>query len=175
MEGIPKMEHIIARLLQEFEEGMMNRRQLIRSLAVAAGATSAVGSIPGYAAEGTAIKATKINHLSYRVADYAKTRDFYSTLLGMKVSGDDGKTKCDLAIGDLHIHVNGSKQPLHNISGMQIPLRTPYIDHIDYDTASSKDAILAELNRRGLKSQATEKSYRTKDPDGFDVTISAKR
>jgi len=169
------MEHIIARLLEDFEDGKMNRRQLIRSLAVATGSAFVVGSVPGVAAEGTEIKATKINHLSYRVADYSKTRDFYSTLLGMKVSGDDGKTKCDLAVGDLHIHVNGSKEPLHNINGMQIALHTPYIDHIDYDTNLSKGAILAELNRRGLKSQATEKSFRTKDPDGFDVTISAKR
>src|ERR1051326_1175686 len=108
-----KMHQIIARLLDDFEDGRMNRRELIRSLAVAAGSASVVGLVPRAAAQATEIKVTKINHLSYRVADYAKTRDFYSTLLGMKVSGDDGKTKCDLAVGDLHIHVNGSKEPLH--------------------------------------------------------------
>jgi catechol-2,3-dioxygenase len=169
------MENIIARLLQDFEEGRVNRRQLIRSLAVAASTASIVGSVPLGAAEGTPVKVTKINHLSYRVANYANTRDFYSGLLGMKTSDDDGKEKCSLAIGDLHIHVNGSKDPLHDVGGKSIPLHTPYFDHIDYDTESSKDAILAELNRRGLKSQAKGSSFRIKDPDGYDVTLSAKR
>ena len=35
------MEHIIAKLLQDFEQGKMNRRQLIQSLAMAATAASA--------------------------------------------------------------------------------------------------------------------------------------
>jgi catechol 2,3-dioxygenase-like lactoylglutathione lyase family enzyme len=169
------METIIARLLQDFEEGKVNRRQLIRNLAAAAGSASIVGSIPASAAEGTPVKVTKINHLSYRVANYAKTRDFYSGVLGMKTSDDDGKEKCSLAIGDVHIHVNGSKDPLHEVGGKSIPLHTPYVDHIDYDTESGKDAILAELNRRGLRSQAKGSSFRIKDPDGFDVTLSAKR
>ena len=36
------MEHMIARLLQDFEQGKMTRRQLIQSLALAATAASAV-------------------------------------------------------------------------------------------------------------------------------------
>ncbi len=169
------MENIIARLLQDFEDGKVNRRQLIRNLAVAASSASMVGTVPLSGAEGTLVKVTKINHLSYRVANHAKTRDFYSGLLGMKTSDDDGKEKCSLAIGDLHIHVNGSTDPLHEVGGKSVPLHTPYIDHIDYDTETSKEAIVAELNRRGLKSQAKGSSFRIKDPDGFDVTLSAKR
>ena len=34
------MEHIIARLLQDFEHGMMSRRQLIQSLAAIAGSVA---------------------------------------------------------------------------------------------------------------------------------------
>ena len=37
------MEHIIAKLLQDFEKGHINRRQLIQSLALAATAASALG------------------------------------------------------------------------------------------------------------------------------------
>ncbi len=164
------MEQMIASLLRKFEEGRMNRRQLVQSLAAAAGAASVVG--PAY---GATVGATKINHISYRVADYAKTRDFYSGLLGMKVSGDNGKTACSLAIGDMAIHVNGSKDPLHSVDGVSIPLHTPYVDHIDYDTDQSKEAIGAELNRRGMKSQTKGGSFRIKDPDGFDVTLSSKK
>ena len=166
------MEQLIARLLRSFEEGKMNRRQLVQSLAAAAGAASVVGQVPAY---GASVGATKINHVSYRVADYAKTRDFYSGLLGLKVSDDNGKTACSLSVGNMAIHVNGSKDPLHDVGGVSIPLRTPYVDHIAYETDQSKEAIAAELGRRGMKSQPKGGSFRIKDPDGFDVTVSAKK
>ena len=84
------MEHIMAKLLQDFEQGKMNRRQLIQSLALAA--TAAAASAATAAAADTKVaQAVYINHVSYQVADYAKTRDFYADLFGMKVSKDDGK------------------------------------------------------------------------------------
>ena len=162
------MEQLIASLLKKFEEGKMNRRQLVQSLAAA----SAAASVPAY---GATVGVTKINHISYRVADYAKTRDFYTGLLGMKVKSDNGKTACGLSIGDLEIHVNGSKDPLHSVDGVSIPLHTPYVDHIDYDTNSSREALAAELARRGMKSQTKGGSFRIKDPDGFDVTLNSKK
>ena len=70
------MEHIISRLLQDFEQGKMTRRQLIQSLALAAAAGSAAR--PVLAADTPVAKALSINHVSYQVADYRKTRDFYA-------------------------------------------------------------------------------------------------
>src|SRR5690348_15714592 len=63
------MEHIIAKLLQEFEQGRMSRRQLIQSLAVAASAAAAAPAATG----GKAFKAVAVNHISYQVSDYART------------------------------------------------------------------------------------------------------
>jgi hypothetical protein len=59
------MEHIIARLLQDFEYGMLSRRQLIQSLASMAGSV-AVGpsTAAGAAADGQVFKATAFNHVS---------------------------------------------------------------------------------------------------------------
>ena len=75
------MEHIIGKLLQDYEHGKMTRRQLIQSLAFTATAASAVGTAEA-AAPANAIY---INHVSMQVADYAKSRDFYTGLFGMKV------------------------------------------------------------------------------------------
>ncbi|HTA70851.1 MAG TPA: hypothetical protein VK776_21350, partial [Bryobacteraceae bacterium] len=61
------MEQLIAQLLQDFELGKMNRRQLIQSLAVAASAAAAAQ--PLLAADGKGFKAVTVNHISYRVAD----------------------------------------------------------------------------------------------------------
>src|ERR1044071_1074362 len=67
------MERIVANLVQDFETGKINRRQLIRGLAVAASAAAGTTSVPAYAAGEPVLKATGILHVSYQVANYAKT------------------------------------------------------------------------------------------------------
>src|SRR3954470_24848856 len=98
------MEHIIGRLLQDYERGKMTRRQLIQTLALTATAASTVGTAEAAAPA----NATYINHVSMQVADYAKSRDFYSGLFGMKVMEDDGKTMSQLKFGDNTIIVRNA-------------------------------------------------------------------
>jgi catechol 2,3-dioxygenase-like lactoylglutathione lyase family enzyme len=157
------MEHIISKLLNDFESGKMNRRQLIQSLALAA--TAAGAASPATAADGHGFKAVTINHISYQVADYAKTRDWYVDVFGMKVSGDNGR-QCNLSFGDSFL------LPRNARSGVQ----TPHVDHIAYTIETwDQKAVKAELDRRGLTSREdTVNSYHTKDPYGFDVKISGK-
>jgi catechol 2,3-dioxygenase-like lactoylglutathione lyase family enzyme len=160
------MEHIIATLLQDFEQGKMTRRQLIQSLALTATAASAVGTAA--AADAPVAKAVYLNHVSYQVADYAKTRDFYAGLFGMKVSDDDGK-QCRLTCGD-NILIARTR-----------PSGTPIVDHIAYTLANwdtdktVKPAVEAELKRRGLKIRTTEGSFHVQDPDGFEVQMGGKK
>jgi hypothetical protein len=90
------MEYIIAKLLQDFERGQISRRQLIQSLALA-GAAAFSGTSVTAAASG--LKTISVDHISYRVPDYKRTRDFYAGLLGMKVTDDTG-TQCELRFGD---------------------------------------------------------------------------
>ena len=160
------MEHIIGKLLQDYEHGKMTRRQLIRTLALTATAASAVGT-----AEAAPANATYINHVSMQVADYTKTRDFYAGLLGMKVTDDDGKTQCRLTFGDnIVIARNASSRP----GGK------PGVDHIAYTLANwdtdkaDKPAVEAELKRRGLMIRTTEGSFHVQDPDGFEVQMGGK-
>jgi len=156
------MEHIIAKLLQDFEAGKMSRRQLIQSLALASAAAS---SAPAAATEGNGFKAITVNHISYQVADYAKTRDFYGNLLGMKVSHDDGK-QCYLSFGDTFLLPRNARNGA----------TPPRVDHIAYTIENwNKAAVEAELKRRGLEPRPdTDNSFHVKDPDGFDLQISGK-
>ena len=158
------MEHIIARLLQDFEQGKMNRRQLIQSLAMAASAAAAAA--PAQAAEGKGFKAVAVNHISYQVADYAKTRDFYADLFGMKVSHDDGR-QCYLAFGDTFLLARNSRNT--TTTG-------PRVDHMAYTIEDwDKNAVEAELKRRGLTpTPDTDDSFHVKDPDGYNLQISGK-
>jgi catechol 2,3-dioxygenase-like lactoylglutathione lyase family enzyme len=162
------MEHIMAKLLQDFEQGKMTRRQLIQSLALAA--TAAASAAPATAAGTKVAQAVYINHISYQVADYTKTRDFYADLFGMNVSKDDGK-QCRLSVGDsLIIARNASSRPSD----------TARVDHIAYTIANwdtdkkVRDAVGAELKRRGLEVRDTPGSFHIKDPDGFDVQMGGK-
>ena len=158
------MEQLIHKLLQEFEQGKMNRRQLVRSLAVAA---AAAGSATPAAAEGKGFQAVAVNHISYVVADYAKTRNFYADLLGMKVSHDDGK-QCYMSFGNTFL------LPRNARAGSKTG--PPLINHIAYTIDNwDKTAVEAELRRRGLEPRPdTEDSFHVKDPDGFDLQISGK-
>jgi catechol 2,3-dioxygenase-like lactoylglutathione lyase family enzyme len=154
------MEQIIDRLVRDFEQGKLSRRQLIQTLTVATAAAA-----PAAAADPAPFKAITVNHISYQVADYAKTRDWYAGLLGMKVSHDDGH-QCYLSFGDTFLLPRNARQG-----------RTaPTVDHIAYTIETwKKDAVEAELKKRGLPIRPdTENSFHTKDPDGFDVQISGK-
>jgi catechol 2,3-dioxygenase-like lactoylglutathione lyase family enzyme len=156
------MEQIVAKLVQEFEQGKLSRRQLIQNLTLAATAISAAAGTPAAAAEGKAIRATNINHVSYQVTDYARSRDFYAGLFGMKVSDDDGK-QCRLSFGD-NILIVRNRQP------------APKVDHIAFTLANwdqEKEEVAAELKRRGLKivQGDTKTSLHVLDPDGFEVQM----
>jgi catechol 2,3-dioxygenase-like lactoylglutathione lyase family enzyme len=161
------MEHIISKMLREYEHGRVTRRQLIQTLALAATATSTAGT-----ADAAPANAVSINHVSMQVADYTKTRDFYAGLFGMTVSDDDGKTQCRLTFGDnILIPRTASSRPGGKVG----------VDHIAYTLAnwdsdkSVKPAVEAELKRRGLNIRVTEGSFHVQDPDGFEVQMGGKK
>jgi catechol 2,3-dioxygenase-like lactoylglutathione lyase family enzyme len=157
------MEQLIAKMLEDFETGRINRRQLIQSLAAAASFAGA--SAPATASSGKGFHAVSVNHISYQVADYARTRDFYADLLGMKVAHDTGK-ECYLVFGDTHLI------PRHGRSAGS----TPRIDHVAYTIGDwDRKTVESELKRRGLNPQPDEQtSFHIKDPDGFDLQICSK-
>jgi catechol 2,3-dioxygenase-like lactoylglutathione lyase family enzyme len=159
------MESMIAKLLDDFDHGKMSRRQLIQSLAVVAAAAAGVESASAQKSKG--FRAVGVNHISYQVNDYAKTRDFYADLLGMKVANDSG-TDCFLILGDSNTFLI-PRAPRPGVT-------PPVIDHIAYTIETwDKNAVQAELERRGLNPRPdTENSFHIKDPNGFNLQISGK-
>jgi catechol 2,3-dioxygenase-like lactoylglutathione lyase family enzyme len=158
------MEQMIAKLLNDFEQGKMNRRQLIQSLALTAAAAAVPA--PVAAAESKPLNAINFNHVSYSVADYAKSRDFYAGLFGMKVSEDDGK-QCRLSFNDSILIVR-TRPP------------APRVDHIAYTLANwdkEKETVEAELKRRNVKILRgdAKSSFHILDPDGFEVQLGGTR
>jgi catechol 2,3-dioxygenase-like lactoylglutathione lyase family enzyme len=169
------MEQIIAGLLKDFEAGKLTRRQLIQGMAVAAAAVWG----PGRAAADAAAKGfttMSLDHISYQVADYKRTRDFYADLMGMTVSDDNGRSQCFLHFDDaLLIARNKFQRP-----GAQAdPDPKPLVDHIAYRIDNwDTDTVKKELESRGLTPRLDTNggpnyvSFHVKDPDGFDLQIS---
>ena len=161
------MERIADDMLGEFERGRISRRQLVSLLAL--GMTAAAASTRALAAPAprAGFKAVAVNHISFGVADYARTRDFYADLLGMAVSGDDG-SQCYLKFG---------------ADSFLIPRKSraagaaPVVDHICYTIEDwDKDAVEAELRRRGLNPEPdTDESFHVRDPDGYRLQIGSAR
>lgn len=154
------MESLISKLLSDFEQGKMSRRELVHSLAMAA--TAGAAAPLASASPAPAFKAVAVNHISYEVADYAKTRDFYVSLLGMKMSHDDGQ-QCYLEFGATHLIPRKARPGT----------ATPRVGHIAYTIDPwSRTEVEAELKRRGLDPQPDEEtSFHIKDPNGYDLQI----
>lgn len=161
------MEYLIGKLLGDFEKGMMTRRQLIQSLSLAAMAASALDPAAA-AAEDKPARAASLNHVGYQVADYAKSRDWYADVFGMKVTLDDGQ-KAMLALGDTLLVFHTRKSSA-----------TPVINHLCFtianwdDDKTVRERVEAEIKRRGQDPKPSEHSLHINDPDGFTLQLGGK-
>ena len=109
-------------------------------------------------------KATAFNHVSYGVPDYARTRDYYMDLFGMRLAFEDG-IKCSLAFG-------GPPE-----DAIYIVKRDdgPVIDHIAVSVADfDLDKVEADIKRLGLAyTPDGDSAWTILDPDGYKVQVCA--
>jgi len=92
------MDKFIAKLVRDFEDKKLSRRQLIHTIQVAA-ATFAAGESAAHAAPANgSLKTLNVNHISYSCPDYTIARDFYQHLMGMGVTQDNGH-QCYMPFG----------------------------------------------------------------------------
>jgi len=104
------MEHIINGLLNDFEAGTLNRRQLVRMLALGVTVGPAALAATQKPASKTTIppasgpapwKTVWLDHISYAVSDYRRSTSFYRDLMGWEILTDDGQKQCTMKIGNV--------------------------------------------------------------------------
>jgi catechol 2,3-dioxygenase-like lactoylglutathione lyase family enzyme len=159
------MEHFVARLIHDFENGKMSRRQLIQSLTLVASAATAATAAPAAGGGATVLKATYLNHVGYQVADYGKSRDWYAELFGLKVLEDDGK-KANLGVGESQLIFDPRKTPT-----------PPTVDHVCLTIAEDTVMMCAEAEEAEearIQNRTTEHSFHFNDPDGFELQVGGK-
>ena len=125
---------------------------------LAATAASVMGVPPTGTAAGTGLKANSLHHVSFQVHDYAKTRDYMVSLLGMRIKDDDPVKKfCRLSFGDPSYSTYLVFRNLHP----NAPIQTPHVDHMRI--------VVADWDKPGQAPRALDQTHTT--PDGIRLDL----
>ncbi len=166
------MDVVISKLVKQFEQGSIDRRQLVAGLgtlvAFAAGRGRAAGQETADAVETVespaepTFRAVGLNHIALRVTDVLRSREFYKRHLGLQVVRDGGERNCFLTCKDGFVALFQNK--------------TPGMDHycysvIDYDVNSAEQ----KLRQQGFEPRVVRDDGRIyfDDPDGLEVQLAA--
>jgi catechol 2,3-dioxygenase-like lactoylglutathione lyase family enzyme len=164
------MEKFISNLVKHFESGQVSRREFCETVALAA-TVYAVGG-PAQAQTTSGFKTIGVNHISYTCPDYAKARDFYTSVFGLRsTAGKDNGKRANLEFG-----------PEAGKGGSFIVARTgtlnesrsaaqATIDHICFTMSNWKEAdVRGALAAKNLKvSGGRDGSLHVLDPFNYDV------
>jgi catechol 2,3-dioxygenase-like lactoylglutathione lyase family enzyme len=150
-------------LVEEFEQGLLSRRQLASRLM---GLGAALAVLPPTAearqSEGSTFQATGLDHVALNVRSVPLSRDFYIKHLGLKVFRDGGEDNCFLGSGD----------------GFFLTLfkgERPGLNHYCY-AIKGYDADRAEekLKAAGLKPHREGDRVYFPDLDGIEVQVAGR-
>jgi catechol 2,3-dioxygenase-like lactoylglutathione lyase family enzyme len=147
-------------LVQDFERGLLSRRQLASRLV---GLGAALAAMPRAAqalqGEGSTFQATGLDHVALNVSSVPKSRDFYIKHLGLKVIRDGGEDNCFLCGGDDFF--------LTLFKGER-----PGLNHYCYAIKGyDADRVEEKLKAAGLKPRREDNRVYFPDPDGIEVQV----
>jgi catechol 2,3-dioxygenase-like lactoylglutathione lyase family enzyme len=172
------MNDRMVRLLKDVEEGRIGRRELLRALGLGVAGAFAAGAVAksqtaagaGQAAAPPpprkAFPVTTMNHVRYEGTDYAKARDWYVDLFGMRIAWDNGR-QCALEFGDL---TRPEGFYIRNVAAGA----KPDIDHFGFGTPNimpNLAAMKVELERwkvTGIQPDG-EHGWSSDSPSGFPL------
>ena len=151
------------KLFEQLQQRTMNRRELLQSLALAAGAAATASA---RAAGG--FKATGVNHYTYVAPDLRKTRDWYHEVFGMQIGHEDSRQS--------HLWYGDKGDTLMIVRQANTGEESPRIERFGFTIDNwDRKAVEAELKRRGISAQPdTDKGFRFKDPEGNEIGVFAK-
>jgi catechol 2,3-dioxygenase-like lactoylglutathione lyase family enzyme len=166
------MERFIAGLVKDFESGKVDRREFCQTVALAAvvyGASDAANAAPE-----RGLKVIGINHISYTCPDYAKARDFYTSVLGMESTpGKDNGKRANLMFGP-EPGKGGSFIVARTAGAEAKPPSKAVVDHIAYTIANWDEArVRGTLKAKGLEVTGRDGSLHVRDPFNYDVQIAS--
>lgn len=155
------MEKVVNDIVDQYEAGRINRRQLIKHLAAFSTAMAASTGAALGAETSSPFTAVEINHVALSVTDVAKSRDFYTKLLGLNVSRESLPGNCFLNVGDNFVALFQADTPSMNHYCYSVE---------DYDVNTAAEKLKAE----GLEPDVHGNRIYFPDPDGLRVQLASK-
>ena len=150
-------------LVEDFERGLLSRRQLAARL-MGLGAALAVMPETAEARQGDnpTFQATGLDHVALNVRNVSRSRDFYVKHLGLKVIRESGEDNCFLGSNDGFF--------LTLFKGEQ-----PGLNHYCYAIRGyNADQAEEKLKAAGLKPRREGNRIYFPDPDGIEVQVAGK-
>src|ERR1700733_13347342 len=150
------METIISDLLARFEKGSLNRRDLVRGLALLAASGTAAT-----AQEEADFKGANIDHVSIQVADLQRSVDYYQKMFGFTVVSEDKPH------GIIRLGITKPIVSLNHETPVGI------VDHFAIGVPKfERNSITSDLKQRGATPENDPfAGFHIKDPDGLNVQI----
>jgi catechol 2,3-dioxygenase-like lactoylglutathione lyase family enzyme len=149
------MELTIEKMIGQFEDGAITRRQLALSIAALFTAARSLSAAPD-------MQAATLNHVTVRVDDVRRTSKFYQEVFGMPLKQHSETT-----------HILGVGK---SFFGIEEKPGGPALDRYDFGISGFQaDEVVAKLRARNLKLEpgGTKESFKFWDPDGFLVQLNA--
>jgi catechol 2,3-dioxygenase-like lactoylglutathione lyase family enzyme len=150
-------------LVEDFERGLLSRRQLASRLM---GLGAALAAMPGVAeasqGDGPMFQATGLDHVAINVRNVPRSRDFYIKHLGLKVIRESGEENCFLGGDDGFF--------LTLFRGEQ-----PGLNHYCYAIKGyNADQAEDKLKAAGLKPRREGNRVYFPDPDGIELQVAGR-
>ena len=155
--------NIAETLVEDFERGLLSRRQLVSGL-MGLGAALAVRPGTAEASQDAAstFQATGLNHVALNVRNVPRSRDFYINHLGLKVLRESGEDNCFLGSGDGFF--------LTLFKGEQ-----PGLNHYCYAIKGyNVDQAEEKLKAAGFKPRREGNRIYFPDSDGIEVQVAGR-
>jgi catechol 2,3-dioxygenase-like lactoylglutathione lyase family enzyme len=150
------MENLISGILDRYERGALSRRELIQGMAMLVAASATVS------AADSAVKITRIHHVSLQVSDVERSVKFYQDAFALPILNEDKKTETVrlTAGGSLVVIRRGSPAGVVDHFALGV-------DHLD------KATVTEEMKQHGITPTDTGEplTFHVVDPDGYPVQM----
>ena len=153
------MEAEVTKLVEDFEEGKLSRRGLIKGLT----AVAAAGAAGKASAQETPFESTMIDHISVQVENLAPSIEFYQNIFGLGIINQDEPNKI-VRMGPAGGRI---------IVSLHEKAPTSIVDHYAIAIRNfNQEQVTAALAAHGLEAQNNlDYGFYVRDPAGIPVQI----
>jgi len=154
------MSNDIEALVSKYDQGLINRRQLLAGIAAFSATTMATAQSK---ADQPAFEGKSLNHVTLSVSNVEKSKNFYRSILGVTIISEQ-KNGINLGLGDSFLGLYAIKEP-------------PRINHFCIGLDEFQVQVAAErLQQHGISPVVRKDKPEVyfKDPDGITVQLESK-